>query len=112
MLIQKDKAKRNIVSNYWPIKCLSLKLKLLTGILADKIYDYLEKAMLLPEEQKGCRRKQKGVTDLFFDDKMTLWEVQIRKKNLEVAWIDYKKAYDMILHFWIVECLGIYWVSE
>ena len=80
----------------------------MTDILADKIYDYLEKAMTLPEEQKGCRRKQKGVTDLLFDDKMTLWEVQMRKKNLEVAWIDYKKAYDMVLHFWIVECLGIY----
>ena len=26
----------------------------------DEIYDYLEKKMLLPEEQNGCRRKCKG----------------------------------------------------
>ena len=57
MLIRKDKAKRNIASNYRPITCLSLVSKLLTDILTDKIYDYLEKKMLLPEEQKGCRRK-------------------------------------------------------
>ena len=49
--------------------------KLLTSILADEIYDYLEKKMLLPEEQKGCRRKSKGTGDLLFIDKMMLREV-------------------------------------
>ena len=36
----------------------------------------------------------------------------MRKKNLAVAWIDYKKAYDMVPHSWIVECLGMVGVSE
>ena len=40
--------------------------KLLAGILPDEIYDYLEKRMLLPEEQKGCRIKCKGTGDLLF----------------------------------------------
>ena len=35
---------------------VTLSWKLLAGILADEIYDYLEKKMLLPEEQNGCRR--------------------------------------------------------
>ena len=30
----------------------------------------------------------------------------MRKKNLAVAWIDYKKAY-MVPHSWVVECLGM-----
>ena len=51
MLIQKDKVKGNIASNYRPITYLSLLWKVLTGILADEIYDYLETKMLLPEEQ-------------------------------------------------------------
>ena len=85
--------------------------KLLTSILADEIYDYLEKKMLLPEEQKGCRRKSKGTDDLLFIDKMILREVRMRKKNLAVAWIDYKKAFD-IPHSWLVECLGMVGVSE
>ena len=36
----------------------------------------------------------------------------MRKKNLVVAWIDYKKAFDMVPHSWIVECLGMVGVSE
>ena len=36
----------------------------------------------------------------------------MRKKNLAVAWIDYEKAFDMVHHSWIVECLGIVRVSE
>ena len=31
----------------------------------------------------------------------------MRKKNLAVAWIDYKKAYDMVPHSWVVECLDM-----
>ena len=36
----------------------------------------------------------------------------MRKKNVVVPWIDYKKAYDMIPHSWIVECLGMIEVSK
>ena len=36
----------------------------------------------------------------------------MRKKNLAVAWIDYKKANDMVPHSWIVECFGMVGVSE
>ena len=72
--------------------------KFLAGILEDEIYDYLEKNILLLEEQKGCRQKCKGTGDLLFIDKMILWKVRMRKKNLAVAWIDYKKVYDMVRH--------------
>ena len=27
--------------------------------------------------------------------------------NLAMAWIDYKKAYDMVSHSWIMECLDM-----
>lgn len=30
-----------------------------------------------------------------------------RHTNLAMAWIDYKKAYDMVTHSWIVECLDM-----
>ena len=32
-------------------------------------------------------------------------EVKMRKWNLLLAWIDYKKAYDMVPHSWIIDCL-------
>ena len=29
-----------------------------------------------------------------------------------MAWIDYKKAYDMVTHSWIIECLDLFGVAE
>ena len=29
-----------------------------------------------------------------------------------MAWIDYKKAYDMVPHLWIAECLDLFGVAE
>ena len=57
----------------------------MTGILADEIYNYFEKKMLLPEDQKECRGKCKRTGDLLFTDKMRLWELGMKKKNLAVA---------------------------
>ena len=41
-LLQKDKTKSNIASNYRPITCLPLMWKLLLGVIADQIYGHLE----------------------------------------------------------------------
>ena len=35
-----------------------------------------------------------------------------RNKNLAMAWIGYKKAYDMVPHSWIIECLDLFGVAE
>ena len=29
-----------------------------------------------------------------------------------MAWIDYKKAYDMVQHSWIIECLDLFGVAD
>ena len=36
-------------------------------------------------------------------DKMLMKEVKQKKKNLAMAWVDYKKVYDMVPHSWIAE---------
>ena len=56
VLIQKDKSKSNVASNYRPITCLPLVWKLMTGILAEEIYGFLSTGIGLPEEQKGCSK--------------------------------------------------------
>ena len=43
---------------------------------------------------------------------MILKNCKRRLTNLSLAWIDYKKAYDMVPHSWIIECLEIFKVSE
>ena len=55
-LLQKDNSKGNVARNYRPITCLPLMWKLLTSVIADRIYAHLDQEKLLPEEQKGCRK--------------------------------------------------------
>ena len=92
VLIQKDKSKGTFASNYRPIICLPLCWKILTALLTDEIYAFLENNQLLPEEQKGCRRKGRKTGDQLYIDKMILKEIKTRKKNLAMGWIDYQKA--------------------
>ena len=40
-------------------------------------------------------------------DKMILHDCKKRHTNLGMAWIDYKKAYDMVPHSWILESLEL-----
>ena len=80
--------------------------KLLTGVIADQIYAHLDQEKLLPEEQKRCRK------DLLCIDRAVIKEVKYRNKNLGMAWIGYKKAYNMVPHSWIIECLDLFGVAE
>ena len=112
VLCQKDPTKGNAAGKYRPIKCLPLMWKLLTGMIAEKTYDYLENMELLPDEQKGCRRKSRGTKDQLLIDKTVLKDCKKRHTNLWMAWIDYKKAYDLVPHSWINECMEIFGIAE
>ena len=112
LLLQKDKSKGDVGSNYRPITCLPLMWKLLTGVTADQIYAHLDQEKLLPEEQKGCRKASRGTNDLLYIDRAVTKEVKSRNKNLAMAWIDYKKADDMVPHLLIIECLDLFGVAE
>ena len=108
-LLQKDKSKGNAASNYRPITCLPLMWK---GVIADQTYAHLDQEKLLPEEQKRCRKGSRGTNDLLYIDRAVIKEVNSRNKNLARAWINYKKAYNMVSHSWIIECLDLFGVAE
>ena len=112
VLCQKDHSKGNAVDNYRPISCLPLMWKLLTGVIAESMYEYLERNNILPEEQKGCRRKSRGTEDQLLIDKVILQDCKKGHKNLAMAWVDYRKAYDLVPHSWILECLELSQISE
>ena len=75
-LLQKDKSKSNVASNYRPITCLPLMWKLLTGVIADQIYAHLDQEKLLPEEQKGCRKGSRGTNDLLYIHRAVIKKVK------------------------------------
>jgi len=58
---------------------------MLMGIIAEHIYGHLDRNGLLPDEQKGCRRKTQGTKDQLLIDKMVLKNCRRRHTNLNMA---------------------------
>ena len=107
VLIQKDPTKCNAVGNYRPIACRNLLWKLLTDIITDKLNEHLENQGSVPEEQKGCRRRSHGTKVQLHIDKAVIKNCNRRKTNLNMAWIDFSKVYDMVPHSWTIKSLEL-----
>ena len=107
VLIQKGARKGNAAGNYRQIACLNPLWKLLTGIINNKVYDHLNQQKVLPEKQKGCRRKSRATKDQLLIDKALVRNSRRRKTKLNVAWIDFQKAYDMVPDSWILKSLQL-----
>ena len=95
-LSQKDLHKETAPNNYRPITCLPMMLKILTAQIREEIYGSLTSYGLFPEENHS----------------ILINESKTRQKNLTMALIDYKKAYDMIPQSWIINCLKMYQISD
>ena len=52
--MQKDKEKGKAASNYRRITCLSFVWKLLTGVIAEEVYGFLDTNLLLPQDKKDA----------------------------------------------------------
>ena len=100
------------MENFRAITCLPLMWKLITGIISEDMYCFMEKGNLLSEEQKCCRRKSRGMKDQLLIDKAILKDCRKRRRNLAMAWIDYRKAYDFAPHSWILEFLDMLGIAD
>ena len=107
VLLIKDKVKGNAVGNYRPITCLPMMWKVLRGIILDDLYQHLHQSSMLPDDQKGYRKESRSKKDQLVIDRAILRDCRQRKTNLAIAWIDYMKAYDSVLHSWILESLDL-----
>ena len=76
------------------------------------MYKYLEREKILPEEQKRCKRGSRGTKDQLLIDKSVLKNCRKRHTNLSMAWIDYRKAHDLVLHSWVFECMEMFGIAE
>ena len=59
-----------------------------TGVIAEEMYNYLERKKILSEQQKGCKR---GICETKYQlliDKTVLKDYKKRYTNLSMAWID------------------------
>ena len=86
--------------------------RLLTEVIAEEMYSYIEQEKILPEEQKGCKRGSHRTKDQLLIDKRVLKDFKKRHTNLSMTWIDYRKAYDLVPHSWVNECMEMFGIAE
>ena len=60
----------------------------------------------------GCRKGSRGTVELLYIDQHILIEGKTRRKDLALAWIDCKTAYNMVPQSWIINCLKMYKISN
>ena len=65
-----------------------------------------------PDQQKICRRQSRETKDHLMIGKMEMKNCKRTMTNLTVAWIDYKNAYGMVPHTWILQCFKIFQVAN
>ena len=83
-LLQKDKSKGNVGSNYRPRTCLPLMWKLLTGVIAAEIYAHLHQEKLLLE---GVTENMKS----FLVNSMEKWKVMLCLGNYELGEVEIRR---------------------
>ena len=94
----------------WYLQTNSLfesRFEITDWIVNKNVYDHLNQQNLQPEKQKGCRRRTRGTKDQLLIDRAVVRNSRRRKTNLNVAWIDFQKAYDMVPHSWILKAPGL-----
>lgn len=91
-----------------PITCLCTLYKITTGCLNEIIYSHVNSEHILCEEQKGCGKNAKGCKEQLTVDQVILEQAVTGSRNLFVAYVDYKKAFDSVPHDWMIEVLKQY----
>ena len=87
-------------------------MEIITAQIREETYYWLTSRGLFAEEKKGCCKGSRGTAELHYIDQHILNERKTRRKNLALAWIDNKKAYDIVPQTWIINCLKMYKISH
>ena len=75
----------------------------------EEICDHLKDDNLLPSEQKGYRKRTKNK---FLTDEANMLDAKRKRRFLGMAWVDYKKTYDMVPHSWLLEVVEMMGVAD
>ena len=65
-----------------------------------------------PDKPKGFCKGTRDRAEILYIDQHILNENKTRRKNIAIAWIDYKKVYNMVPQSWIINCLKMYKISH
>ena len=94
-------------AKYRPISCLPPAFKIFTACLKVKVREHCTNNNIIYEEQNGCRNKAYECKKQLIIDQLIMGQVKKNIRKLCSAYIDYLKAYDLVLHTWLVKSLRI-----
>lgn len=111
-LLPKNSTEISNVSKYRPITCLCTFYKIITSCVAEAIYDHCEANKIITENQKGCCRGSRGCKEQLVIDGVVMTQAYKKHRNIHIAYIDYRKAYDSVPHSWLLEVLTLYKINQ
>ena len=91
-----------------PMACLLTSFKILTSIITDRLYEHLVTQAIMAIEQRGDKKDCYGCKDQMMINNAKPVNFRKKRKNVSRACIDYKKAFDSVLHPWITKCMNVY----
>ena len=97
--------------NHRPITCLNTTYKWFTLCLLKPIDDHLNECDLMEGEQRGAKEQCSGTIDNLLIDRMVCQDCQRGRRNLCMAWIEVRKAYDSVdhhVHHWFREMFSLH----
>ena len=92
---------------FW-FTCLNTLYKWFTSSLLVPIDNHLDKFNLMEREQRGAKKGCSGTMDNLLIDRMVTQDCHRRNRNLCMAWIDVRKAYDSVSHKWLLKMMTIH----
>ena len=102
--------------NHRPITCLNTIYKWFTSCLLEPMDEHLDEYGLMQRDQRGAKQGCSGTIDNLFIDRTVCQDSQRGQRNLSMAWVDVRKAYDSVDHSWLVEMCKLHrlpcWVGR
>lgn len=99
------KGSKDNPNNYRPIALLNHITKLFTTIIYNRLNDWAEENTILNENQSGFRRNRGPMDNIFSLTAIAHIYLRLRKSRLYAIFVDFKKAFDSILHLLLWENL-------
>ena len=98
--------------NQRPITCLNNIYKWFTSCPQSPMDSYLEEFDLMEGQQRGAMGGCSGTTDNLSIGRMVTLDCHRGNRNLNMAWVDVRKAYDLVDHTLLAEVMRIYHFSK
>ena len=77
------------------------------GFINQFLQDHCQRSNIITTEQAGGKKKLWGCLEQLLVNKTILEEVTENCHSLITMWLDYQKAFDSVLHKWLIKALEL-----